>query len=136
MREDGTGTKATEDQVVPDLLGRQMQMDYVVRKKLRVMQNKEWFVRWRGKPLFKVRDQVDRIVKVVQFVSGVASQVATLDPLHAGLAWAGVCVILPVSMIVRFQVRWYDLPQVFRVCLFFVALISSLFTNFERKHSK
>jgi len=114
MKEDDTGPKnkqATEDQVVPDILGKQKEMDYVVRKKLRVMQNKEWFVRWKGKPLFKVRDQVDRMVKVVQFMSGIASQAASLDPLHAGLAWAGVCVILPVRMILRFQVRWCDAPS-------------------------
>lgn len=74
----------------------QKQMEDVVRKKMEVMTNKQWVLQW-GPISVNVRKQVERIVKVVQIFADLASRAASLDPLHAGLAWAGICVILPVS---------------------------------------
>lgn len=61
------------------------------------MQKGEWIVRWKGKDVFQVRKQVTHIIKVMQQFSGLVDQAANLDRLHAGLPWAGVCVVLSVS---------------------------------------
>jgi hypothetical protein len=73
-----------------------MQVDDVVRQRMKTMTNKHWVLHW-GSANITIRDQVERIVKVIQAVSGLGSAAASLDPLHAGLAWAGICVLLPVS---------------------------------------
>ena len=44
----------------------------------------------------EVREQVDRIVKVVLVAKDFISSAASIDPIHAGLPWAGVCMLLPV----------------------------------------
>jgi hypothetical protein len=69
-----------------------------VREKMKIMTNKQWVIKWfsTGKSI-KIRDQVERIVQVVQALSSFISAAASQDPTHAGLAWAGVCVVLPVS---------------------------------------
>lgn len=65
--------------------------------RLKEMQDKEWKIKWRGKKVFNVREQVTRIVKIVEDFSGLIGSAAALDASHhAGLAWAGVCVLLPV----------------------------------------
>ena len=51
----------------------------------------------------EVREQVDRIVKLVLVAKDFASAAASLDPIHAGLPWAGVCMLLPVSVSTSYQ---------------------------------
>lgn len=68
----------------------------LVEEKLKVMAQKQWTLPW-GKTSFVVREQAEKIVKVVQKFSGIGTVAASLDPAHAGIAWAGVCVLLPVS---------------------------------------
>ena len=46
-----------------------------------------------------IREQVNRIFKTVKQFSGVAAMAASFDPVHAGVAWAGVSAILPVSVL-------------------------------------
>jgi hypothetical protein len=46
-----------------------------------------------------VREQINCILKTVKKFSGVAAMAASFDPVHAGVAWAGVSAILPVSLI-------------------------------------
>ncbi|KAF4495766.1 Ankyrin repeat-containing [Fusarium agapanthi] len=53
-----------------------------------------WVLKWHGH-VFKVREEVTRILGIVQKISGFASQTAGLNP-YSGLAWAGVCVLLPI----------------------------------------
>jgi len=45
----------------------------------------------------KVRKQVNRIVKVMLVAKDFVSSVANMDLVHAGLPWAEVCMLLPVS---------------------------------------
>jgi hypothetical protein len=63
---------------------------------LKEMERKEWVMRWKGEAVFKVRDQVTRVVRIAKHVSGLAGQAASANP-SAGLAVAGVCVLLPVT---------------------------------------
>jgi hypothetical protein len=48
------------------------------------MKGREWELRWRGKSV-KVREQVERIVKVVKVFKDLRNSVAVIDPIHAGL---------------------------------------------------
>ncbi|KAI0138783.1 hypothetical protein BJ166DRAFT_607717, partial [Pestalotiopsis sp. NC0098] len=79
------------------ILGDKDVMRKVVQYNLEEMQTKEWLVRWKGKEVFKVRKQVEGIVNIVKTFSGLIGQVTSLNA-HAGIAWAGVCVILPLVM--------------------------------------
>ena len=79
-----------------DTSKRERQMSSLVNKKLRDMNNRQWRVKVCGRSV-EVRGQVDRIVKVVLVAKDLISPMAGIDPLHAGLPWAGVCMLLPVS---------------------------------------
>jgi hypothetical protein len=90
-------TSTTKKKNTPSkVVGVQEQMAVVVEERMQVMTNKQWILQW-GQKSIKVRDQVERIIKVIQALSGLGSAAASLDPTHAGLVWAGVCVVLPVS---------------------------------------
>jgi hypothetical protein len=49
-----------------------------------------------------LRDQLDRLLKVVTVVKDVASAAASLDPVHAGLPLAGFCVLMQVWPILSY----------------------------------
>lgn len=74
----------------------QKQMADLVEKKLAAMRDREWKITVGGKPL-EVRKQVDRVLKTVMAATDFISSVASMDPVHAGLLWAGVYMLLPVS---------------------------------------
>lgn len=75
---------------------REKQMSALVDEKLAAMNEKQWRVRVCGRSV-KVREQVDWIVKVVLVAKDVISSVVSMNPVHAGLPWAEVCMLLPVS---------------------------------------
>ncbi|KUJ23714.1 uncharacterized protein LY89DRAFT_775974 [Mollisia scopiformis] len=77
-------------------VGKEAAMKAFVSDRMKQMETKEWVVRWKGKEVFNVRRSIHQVVKIVQKFSGLASQAASLDLLHAGLAWAGVCCVLPL----------------------------------------
>jgi hypothetical protein len=70
-------------------------MSALVAKKLEIMKQKQWKLQM-GEKTIEVREQVDRIVKVVEVGKVFITSVASMDPIHAGLPWAGVCMLLPV----------------------------------------
>ena len=73
----------------------QTRMSSILVRNMNKMTSRQWAIKWKGKPR-QVRDQVDRIVKVVQIAKDFGSAAAGLDPIHAGLPWAGVCILLQV----------------------------------------
>ena len=73
----------------------QTKMSSILSRNLNKMTSRQWSIKWKGKPR-QVRDQVDGIVKVVQIAKDFGSAAAGLDPIHAGLPWAGVCILLQV----------------------------------------
>ena len=75
---------------------KQEQMTDLVGEKLEAMTKKQWTLTW-GKTSFVIREQAKKIIKVVQTFSEIGTVVARLDPAHAGIAWAAVCALLPVS---------------------------------------
>ncbi|KAJ6036252.1 ankyrin repeat-containing protein [Penicillium herquei] len=93
----GSSIKLDEDIMAKHHVGDEAHMRKFATVRLEEMQSKEWKVNWKGKEIFNVRNQVSTIVQIVQKFSGFLGSVAALDTSqHAGLAWAGVCVLLPL----------------------------------------
>jgi hypothetical protein len=73
-------------------------MSTVIEKELCIVTSRQWKVRipWRREPVF-VRNVVDKIVSVILKFKEVGTVAASTDPIHAGLPFAAICVLLPVS---------------------------------------
>ena len=71
-------------------------MSKLIESQLAAMQDRQWKVAL-GKKSIEIRAQVDRILQIVIVAKDLGSSLASMDPLHAGIPWAGVCVILPVG---------------------------------------
>jgi hypothetical protein len=79
-----------------NLLGKEEQMQAVIENCQRTIKSRRWVVRLSTKEIC-VRDQVQRIVKIVQQFSGVVGALTALDPVYASPVWTGISLILPVS---------------------------------------
>lgn len=79
-----------------DPLKREKQMSALVHEKLATMNDKRWRIQLCGRSVV-MREQVDRVVKVILVAKDFINPFANLDPVHAGLPWAGVCMLLQVS---------------------------------------
>lgn len=79
--------------------GRQLQeqMAALVAKKSAAMRSKQWRFIIRGKPV-EIREQVGRMLKILTAVKDAISPLASMEPFHAGIPWAGFCLLLPVSV--------------------------------------
>ena len=78
-------------------------MSALVKEKLAIMNDKQWRIKVCGRSV-EVREKVDKIVKIVLVAKDFISTAASLDPVHVGLPWAGVCILLPVGY-VNFQIH-------------------------------
>ena len=78
-----------------DIVPSQERMAEIVEIQLTAMKQKQWRVQIGRKPI-EIREQVDRIVKILLVAKDFVSAAASMDPLHAGLPWAGVCMLLPL----------------------------------------
>lgn len=78
------------------VFGKEMEMKTLAQQKLEDSQRREWILRWKGRDVFNVRKKVTQIKGVIEHFSGLIGAAAKLDPMHAGLAWSGVCVMLSV----------------------------------------
>ena len=77
--------------------GRERQMSKVVQDKFQAVQDARWKFAIFSKEI-EVREQFDRAVGAVTWAQDFITQAVSPDP-HAALAWAGVCVLLPVNII-------------------------------------
>lgn len=73
---------------------REEQLRDLVRFKLEKNESSAWSFKIGSKDIV-LRDQADKIAKAVLFVKGFVDSALTSEP-HAALAWAGVCILLPV----------------------------------------
>ena len=71
-------------------------MSKLIESKLAAMQDRQWKLSL-GKKSIEIRAQVDRILQIVIVAKDLGSSLASMDPIHAGIPWAGVCVILLVD---------------------------------------
>ena len=74
---------------------REDRMSEFIRMRLAAMDDRKWRIKM-GEHAIEVREQADRIVKLVIVAKDFISSVASMDPVHAGLPWAGICFMLPL----------------------------------------
>jgi hypothetical protein len=103
LREEKRSLVADYEDIMAQAMGGSLSglelMSDVVAKKLEEFKRSQWMLRWRGKPL-NVREKVEQVVKVVSVFRDLGTSTAALDPIHAGLPWAGICALLTVSIMV------------------------------------
>lgn len=59
------------------------------------LMSRQWKVTLAGRQMI-VREQLDKILRAVQVFRGLGNPVANIDPVHAGLPWAGLCLLIQV----------------------------------------
>jgi hypothetical protein len=70
----------------------QMKLSKILTQKIK---NKEWMVKFKDRQ-FAVKDFVEPVASVVEWAKGFIDSAAQVSP-QASVAWAGVCLLLPVS---------------------------------------
>jgi N-terminal domain of NWD NACHT-NTPase len=88
---------------------REEQMSALVQKKLQIMDSKRWRIQLGNKSI-GVSEQIDKVITIVLFAKDFVSSAVSADP-HAALAWAGVCVLLPVSRLAPSFCAFVPLPS-------------------------
>ena len=68
----------------------------LVRKKVKAVDDARWKFQL-GERSVELKTQVDRIVKAILFAKDFISPAVSAEP-HAALAWAGVCMLLPLLL--------------------------------------
>ena len=75
---------------------RERYMLALVEKKVKVVEDARWNFQL-GERTIEVKTQIDRIVKAILFAKDFVSSAVSTEP-HAALAWAGVCMLLPLLL--------------------------------------
>jgi hypothetical protein len=94
-------TSKTKDAATTDLgdepggFVRQVRVADLIQEQLVVAENHKWRLHLGDKSV-EVRTQVEKLVKVVVLVKDVVALAVHMTP-YGALAWAGVCILLPVS---------------------------------------
>ena len=96
LSEPELGRSAILDSTEPNTTKKTMRS--FVSKKLAVMNDKKWRLNVAGSSV-AVREQVDRVLKTILVAKDFISSVTSMDPIHAGLSWAGVCMLLSVGIV-------------------------------------
>ena len=73
---------------------RERDMSALVQKKVKAMEDARWKFQL-GERTVEMKTQVDRIVKAILFAKECVPSAVSAEP-HAALAWAGVCMLLPL----------------------------------------
>lgn len=73
----------------------QKQLSDLIERKLALMKDRQWRISL-GNSSVELRREIDRVLQIVVVAKDVGSSLASLDPIHAGIPWAGVCMLLPV----------------------------------------
>lgn len=85
-------------------MDREVQLQKLVDRKLQAMQNSQLKITVGGKEVV-VKDQVGKIVRTILSAKDFIGSAVSAEP-HAALAWAGVLVVLPVSIYDRLHSRF------------------------------
>ena len=72
----------------------------IIEQHKNTMENKQWSLPFkvRGREV-KIRKQLDSVWKVLQIFNAVGNTLASVDPVHAGIPWAGVNFIVQGALI-------------------------------------
>ena len=60
-------------------------------------EQKRWRLQLAGKGII-LREQLSKISKAVQNFKGLGDTLTGLDPIHAGLPWAGICFVMQLTL--------------------------------------
>ena len=71
------------------------QLIWAAERSRDAMLKKQWRIGLAGKEI-AVRDQLEKILKAVKVFKDLLSVAAGLDPTHAAISWAGICLIMQV----------------------------------------
>ena len=77
-------------------LARQEQLSAIITKRLNSIEKDRYGFTMAGMRV-ELQEQFDKIFRIVMFAKDFVSSTISTEP-HAALAWAGVCVLLPVSI--------------------------------------
>jgi len=77
--------------------GPKERLSVVVAQKRDEMLSRQWTFKFVNHRL-KIREQLQRIAKVAEYAKGFGSIIANVDPVHAGLPWAGINLLLTVRL--------------------------------------
>jgi hypothetical protein len=72
----------------------------IISDRRKDISDRQWTIKFGKKPR-KVIDQVEKIVKAITAFKDFGTAAASLAPIHAGLPWAGICVLLPVHIVYK-----------------------------------
>ncbi|KAM0136050.1 hypothetical protein ACHAP3_004671 [Botrytis cinerea] len=86
-----------KDSNVKNNVGQEQQLGDLLFRKRRIMEDKQWVLYWRKKAI-KIGPQFDKIVKIFKLIKPVGDTAAGLDPVHAGIPWACVSILLPLIL--------------------------------------
>ena len=75
---------------------REIYMSALVEKKVKAVEDARWKFQL-GERTIELKIQIDRIVKAILFAKDFVSSAVSAEP-HAALAWAGVCMLLPLLL--------------------------------------
>ncbi|GFF61346.1 hypothetical protein IFM51744_10656 [Aspergillus udagawae] len=92
----------------PEGASHNQKLEEVINQRFEEIKSKQWNV---PGTTIRIREQIDRIVKIVMTIRDVGATVASLDPVHAAPAWAGVCVLLSVSFSDREKAKKSKMPD-------------------------
>ena len=95
------------DATISDTNDVQEQVQAILALKREQILEKQWKLQWGNKPIH-VRTQIDRIVKLIGVFKDLGTLIAGLDPVHAGLPWAGICFLISVSLLPLLQLEYAD----------------------------
>ncbi|APA06018.1 hypothetical protein sscle_01g007880 [Sclerotinia sclerotiorum 1980 UF-70] len=87
----------SKDPNVKSNVGLEQQLGDLLLRKLRIMEDKQWVFYWRKKAI-KIGPQFDKIVKLFKLVKPIGDTAAVIDPVHAGIPWTCVSVLLPLIL--------------------------------------
>jgi len=78
---------------VPEGSSLEQKMMVVIERELLIVTNKQWKIRIRGRQVV-IRDLVDKAVGIFEKFKPIGSAATSIDPIHAGIPFAGVCTLL------------------------------------------
>ncbi len=95
------------DATISDTNDVQEQVQAILALKREQILEKQWKLQWGNKPIH-VRTQIDRIFKLIGVFKDLGTSIAGLDPVHAGLPWAGICFLISVSLLPLLRPEYAD----------------------------
>lgn len=92
------------DQVIDGKSKRQKHMDVLIKERTKEIESGAWKIHFKGHEL-AAKDFVQSVASIVEWGKGLVNAAVQASP-PAALAWAGVCLLLPVSRIPHESRPW------------------------------